>query len=96
MSRASRPRIPWNPADSGSQRLRVRHSPQRGSPAEFALGHNVGSNEAVDSVMRAADDAGAAVTDAPHDREWGGYSRNFLDPDDHLWEIVWNPQLEIE
>lgn len=66
------------------------------SPAEFTLGHNVGSKEAVDSVMRTADEAGAEVTDTPRDREWGGYSGHFLDPDDHLWEIVWNPQFESE
>ena len=24
---------------------------------------------------------------------WGGYSGYFQDPDKHLWEIVWNPQL---
>lgn len=66
------------------------------SPTELTLGHNVGSKEAVDSVMRVADEAGAEVTDTSRDREWGGYSGHFLDPDDHVWEIVWNPQLEIE
>lgn len=58
------------------------------SPAEFTLGHNVESKEAVDSVMRTANEAGAEITDTPRDREWGGYSGHFLDPDDHLWEIV--------
>jgi predicted lactoylglutathione lyase len=24
---------------------------------------------------------------------YGGYAAYFLDPDDHLWEIVWNPNL---
>lgn len=42
------------------------------SPAECTLGHNVGSKEAVDSVMETAAEAGATVTDAPRDREWGG------------------------
>ncbi|WP_394342404.1 VOC family protein [Salinigranum rubrum] len=28
-------------------------------------------------------------------RAWGGYSGHFIDPDDHLWEVVWNPELEI-
>ena len=66
------------------------------SPSEFTLGHNVASKEVVDSVMRTADEAGATVTDTPRDREWGGYSGHFLDPDGHLWEIVWNPQFVIE
>lgn len=66
------------------------------SPSEFTLGHNVGSKEAVDSAMKSAREAGAEVSDAPRDREWGGYSGHFLDPDDHLWEIVWNPHFKID
>ena len=66
------------------------------SSAEFTLGHNVASKEEVDNVMRTADEADAEIIDSPRDREWGGYSGHFLDPDDHLWEVVWNPQLEIE
>jgi uncharacterized protein len=65
-------------------------------PAEFTLGHNVRSKEAVDSVLKTAEEAGADVTDPPRDREWGGYSGHFLDPDNHVWEVVWNPQFEIE
>ena len=66
------------------------------SSAEFTLGHNVVSKEEVDEVMETADEAGAEIIDSPRDREWGGYSGHFLDPDGHLWEVVWNPQLEIE
>lgn len=65
------------------------------SSAEFTLGHNVGSKEEVDEVMGAAEEAGATVTDSPRDRAWGGYSGHFTDPDDHLWEVVWNPEFEI-
>lgn len=65
------------------------------SSAEFTLGHNVASKEAVDEVLEAAKEAGATVTDSPRDRVWGGYSGHFTDPDDHLWEIVWNPEFEF-
>jgi predicted lactoylglutathione lyase len=27
---------------------------------------------------------------------WRGYSGYFQDPDGHLWEVVWNPQLAIK
>jgi uncharacterized protein len=66
------------------------------SSVEFTLGHNVASKEDVDEVMKTADEAGAEITDPPRDREWGGYSGHFLDPDDHVWEVVWNPQFEID
>jgi hypothetical protein len=36
-----------------------------------------------------------AVTDSPHDRPWGIYSGYFQDPDGHLWEIIWNPALDL-
>ncbi len=66
------------------------------SPAEFSVGHIVKSKEEVDAVMEQAEQAGATITDPPHDRFWGGYSGYFQDPDGHLWEIAWNPQWEVE
>ncbi|CAI6087077.1 VOC family protein [Cohnella sp. JJ-181] len=61
------------------------------SPTEMTIGHNVGSKEEVDRVMEQARLAGATVTDPAHDTFWGGYSGHFMDPDGHLWEVVWNP-----
>jgi uncharacterized protein len=49
----------------------------------------------VDDVIAQAKAAGAAVTDSPHDRPWGIYSGYFQDPDGHLWEIIWNPALDL-
>ncbi|MHB1224107.1 MAG: VOC family protein [Gemmatimonadaceae bacterium] len=63
-------------------------------PTEFTIGHNVGSRDAVDAVMARAEDAGARVVKPAHETFWGGYAGYFADPDDHLWEIVWNPQWE--
>jgi uncharacterized protein len=60
-----------------------------------SIGHIVRSREEVDAVMKQAEQAGAVVTDPPHDRFWGGYSGYFHDPDDHLWEIAWNPQWSV-
>ncbi len=63
------------------------------SPTEFSLGHNVSSREEVDAVMAQAKDAGAHIVKAAQDTFWGGYAGYFQDPDQHLWEVVWNPQL---
>lgn len=65
------------------------------SPTEFTIGHNVGSKEEVDIVLEQARKAGAIITDPAHDTFWGGYSAHFQDPDGHLWEVVWNPQWDI-
>lgn len=67
-----------------------------GSPksGEFSVGHAVASKADVDALLAQAEAAGAILTDRPHDRPWGIYSGYFRDPDGHLWEIIWNPQLD--
>ncbi|HYN53129.1 MAG TPA: VOC family protein [Methylotenera sp.] len=60
---------------------------------EFTLGHNVSSKTEVDEVMERAKNAGAVIVKPAQETFWGGYAGYFQDPDQHLWEIVWNPQL---
>ena len=64
-----------------------------GGPLEFTLGHNVLSKAEVDAVMQQAAKAGATVVKAAADTFYGGYAGYFTDPDGHLWEAVYNPQL---
>jgi catechol 2,3-dioxygenase-like lactoylglutathione lyase family enzyme len=66
------------------------------SPADFTLGHNVQSKSEVDAVMDQARDAGAVIVKPAEDTSWGGYAGYFQDPDDHLWEVVWNPQWPLK
>lgn len=63
------------------------------SATEFTLGHNVISRSEVDAVMKQAADAGAFILKPAHDTFWGGYAGYFQDPDQHIWEVVWNPQM---
>ena len=63
------------------------------SPTDFSLAHNVSSREEVDAVMKQAKEAGAAIVKPPPETFWGGYAGYFQDPDRHLWEVAWNPQL---
>lgn len=63
------------------------------SATELTLGHNVASKDEVDAVMNQAEKAGAFVVKPAQDTFWGGYAGYFQDPDGHLWEVVWNPQL---
>ena len=62
---------------------------------EFSIGHAVVSRREVDEVISQAKAAGATIIDPPHDRPWGIYSGYFQDPDGHLWEIIWNPALDV-
>ena len=61
-------------------------------PGEFSIGHLVPSKADVDAVLAEAVNAGATLTEKPHERPWGIYSGYFRDPDGHLWEVIWNPR----
>ncbi|MGX7872212.1 VOC family protein [Mesorhizobium sp. ORM6] len=61
------------------------------SPTEFTIGHNVTSETEVDAVMKQAIGAGARLVKPAQPTFWGGYAGYFQDPDDHLWEVVFNP-----
>lgn len=65
------------------------------SPTEFSIGHNLNSREEVDRVMEQASRAGATIVKSAQDTFWGGYAGYFQDPDDHLWEVLWNPQIQV-
>ena len=65
------------------------------SATELTIGHNVNSKKEVDTVMKQAKEAGAKIIKPAEDTFWGGYAGYFQDPDGHLWEVAWNPQMEI-
>jgi catechol 2,3-dioxygenase-like lactoylglutathione lyase family enzyme len=65
---------------------------QAPSATELSIGHNVASEAEVDTVMALAKKAGAAIVKPAQATFWGGYAGYFQDPDQHLWEVVFNPQ----
>lgn len=66
---------------------------QNSSALEFTIGHNVINKEEVNATMGLAEKAGAKIIKPAADTFWGGYAGYFQDPDGHLWEIVYNPEL---
>ena len=63
------------------------------SPTDFSVAHNVGSQAEVDEVMSQAEAAGARIVKAAQKTFYGGYAGYFQDPDGHLWEVAFNPQI---
>jgi catechol 2,3-dioxygenase-like lactoylglutathione lyase family enzyme len=66
------------------------------SPGAFALAHNVASLDDVQPTLDRLVLAGGRVLrngDAP---PHGGYRGYVADPDDHAWEIAWNPAWSID
>lgn len=63
------------------------------SAIEFTIGHYVSSPARVDAVMEQARIAGAVIVKPARETFRGGCAGCLQDPDRHLWEVVWNPQL---
>ncbi|WP_109441265.1 VOC family protein [Acinetobacter haemolyticus] len=67
--------------------------PQPISSTGMSIGHNVSNKSEVDEIMETAKKAGAVIVKQAQNTFYGGYAGYFLDPNGHLWEIVWNPQI---
>lgn len=66
-----------------------------GKPGAFALAHNVGSRDEVQPLLNHLEQFGGRIlrrADAP---PHGGFRGYIADPDDHAWEIAWNPAWPI-
>ena len=62
------------------------------SSTDLCLAHNVRTRAEVDDVLAQVKAAGGTIVKPAQDTFWGGYAGYFTDPDDHLWEVAWNPQ----
>jgi uncharacterized protein len=66
------------------------------SPGAYSMAHNVPRREDVEPVMEQLVKAGGRIlrpADAP---QHGGFRGYVADPDDHAWEIAWNPAWSID
>lgn len=70
----------------------VGHAPTRGGVPPVTLSHNLATTQGVDTVLEQARAAGASEIGEASEREWGGYSGYFADPDGFRWEVAYNPQ----
>lgn len=61
----------------------------------MALAHNVASRDDVDLLLAQVAAAGGRLVKPGQDMFWGGYSGYFADPDGHLWEVAWNPFMQV-
>src|SRR3954447_9433711 len=59
--------------------------------APFTIAHNVATEDEVDAILASARAAGADPVTEPVEREWGGYTGYFGDPDGYRWEFATNP-----
>ena len=69
----------------------VGHQPARGGVPPITLAHNLATKRGVDTVLEQAAGAGATEIGEPVERDWGGYTGYFADPDGFRWEVAYNP-----
>jgi catechol 2,3-dioxygenase-like lactoylglutathione lyase family enzyme len=65
-------------------------------PLGVTLALNVPDESAVDDLFAQLRAAGTTIVKQPVRASWGGYSGYFADPEGHLWEIAYNPQVRLE
>ena len=72
------------------------NQPALAKPGAFALAHNVLSQAEVLPLMTRLSEFGGRILKAPVAPPHGGFSGYVADPDDHAWEIAWNPAWTID
>jgi uncharacterized protein len=61
-----------------------------------ALAWNAASEAEVDAIIAHAEKSGGRVVKPAQKVFWGGYSGYFADPDNHLWEVAFNPFFPLD
>jgi uncharacterized protein len=62
----------------------------------FTFSINYKSEAEVNEVFKTLSSRGVKIIKAPQKASWGGYSGYVADTEDNLWEIAYNPFLEID
>lgn len=65
-------------------------------PGAFSLAHNVAREEDVEPLMRQLANSGGRILQPADKPPHGGFRGYVADPDDHAWEIAWNPFWQID
>ncbi|WP_040952066.1 VOC family protein [Gorillibacterium massiliense] len=52
---------------------------------------NVDEIAEVDLIINQVKDRGGKIIKEPSDASWGGRNGHFMDPENNLWEVAWNP-----
>ena len=84
--------FPWNQL---AQDVTLPDTPRPRRFAERRCAWNCRSAEEVDAVLDFAIGKGASLLKPAHLTDYGGYSGYFADPDDHAWEVVVAPGIEV-
>ena len=65
------------------------------SATDLTIAHNVNSKHEVGVIMDEVRQGGAIIVKPAAETFYGGYAGYFQDPDGHLWEVAWNPDIAV-
>jgi catechol 2,3-dioxygenase-like lactoylglutathione lyase family enzyme len=84
--------FPW---DQLAQDVTLPDQPRPEAFRGVTLAWNCRTPEEVDAVLEFAVAQGASLLKPAHKTPYGGYSGYFADPDNHPWEVVVAPNIEV-
>jgi uncharacterized protein len=84
--------FPW---DQLAQDVTLAENPRPQAFRGATLAWNCRTTEEVDQVLDFAISKGASLLKPAHRTDYGGYSGYFGDPDNHPWEVVVAPGIEV-
>jgi catechol 2,3-dioxygenase-like lactoylglutathione lyase family enzyme len=84
--------FPWNQL---AQDVTLPEHPRPQAFRGATLAWNCRTTEEVDAVLDFAISKGASLLKPAHKTDYGGYSGYFADPDNHPWEVVVAPGIEV-
>jgi uncharacterized protein len=84
--------FPWNQL---AQDVTLPEQPRPRAFRGVTLAWNCRTTEEVDAVLDFAISKGASLLKPAHQTDYGGYSGHFADPDNHPWEVVVAPGIEV-
>lgn len=62
----------------------------------FTIAYNVNSKQEVDELIQELKHKWVKIVKEPQEVFWWGYSSYIADPDENLWEIAYNPYLQMD
>jgi catechol 2,3-dioxygenase-like lactoylglutathione lyase family enzyme len=65
-------------------------------PGAFSIAHNVPARGDVELLMARLAGVGGRISRAADAPPHGGFRGYVADPDEHMWEIAWNPAWPID
>lgn len=62
----------------------------------FTISYNTRNEEEVDEIIERMRDEDVKIIKEPKKAFWGGYNSYIADPDGYLWEIAFNPYMDLD